>query len=415
MLTIHWNDSGFSRARINAVAAKCKSRIKQLKQVVASHDEHDAAASLLLPLDSHQVSLCKFLARTCNDTSLLVVVGIGGSNLGTMAIQQAVFGTPPGMKVRYVDTVDADMLHEAVHDIRVTLNEGKNVTINIISKSGTTTETLANAAVLLGFARHKHCKIVITTDTGSPLEHTAHTLDIPVLSIPPHVGGRYSVFSAVSLFPLAVLGVNVERLVQGAQRMLDHCLRSDVAHNPALMLASIAYLQVKNGKQVHDTFVFANDLEAYGRWYRQLLAESLGKNHHTGIIPVTSVGSTDLHSVGQLDMAGPNIQYHRFVTVRNNHEAKVPPSSFDKIVNLNGLSFAKIMSAIIHGTQTAFRNRKKPFIQIDLPDKSAETIGALLQVEMVSVMLLGYLLGVNPFNQPDVEEYKIATRKALGR
>ena len=199
--------------------------------------------------------------------------------------------------------------------------------------------------------------------------------------------------------------------------MLQNCLRSDVHSNPALLLASIAYLNSKKRK-VQDTFIFSNDLRGYGHWYRQLLGESVGKNKKAGIVPTFSLGSTDLHSIGQQDIAGPDITYYRFISVRKRHHSVDVPriKGFQKLVpHLSGKSYATIMRAIMQGAQTAFKKRKRPFVDIELPDTSAESIGGLLQVDMVTMMLLGHLLKVNPFDQPAVEEYKKVTRKLLAK
>jgi glucose-6-phosphate isomerase len=215
------------------------------------------------------------------------------------------------------------------------------------------------------------------------------------------------------LFPLAVLGVDISRLVDGAHSMLRSCLRIDIASNPALMLASIAYLQLKKEKRVHDTFVFSSQLKSAAEWYRQLLAESIGKSPASGILPTVSVGSTDLHSVGQLDIAGPNSTYYRFISVKKQPDFRIPQWAASLVPGIGGKTFRQVLNAIMKGTQAAFSARKRPFIEIELPDLSAETIGGYLQTEMVSIMLLGKLLKVNPFDQPAVEEYKKATRALL--
>ena len=416
MLTITWKNAGVSLTNIRNVAARCKSRIVELKKVVDSRTYNDAASSLVLPDDFSNVRKSQQLARKCKDAALLVVVGIGGSSLGTRAVQEAVLGNIlPGMQVLYAETVDPDLTSAIAKRIRSTIRDGKRVVINVVSKSGTTLETIANFLVLLDeFKRSKLVTIVVTTDAESPLDHLAKQNDWHLLTIPEAVGGRYSVFSAVSLFPLAVLGIDIERLVQGAQHMIGHCLRTDIASNPALLLASIAYLELKRGKTVHDTFVFSTKLEGYGKWYRQLLAESIGKTQDAGILPTVSVGSTDLHSVGQYDLAGPRMVFHRFVTV-DKFANDVHVRAEGIFSYLQGKSFTRLLDAILQGTQDAFSRHKRPFIQIAVPDLSAETIGRLLQMEMVSVMLLGHLLKVNPFDQPAVEEYKITARTLLGK
>ncbi|MBI4145572.1 hypothetical protein HY493_05215 [Candidatus Woesearchaeota archaeon] len=413
MFTIHWNDCGFSAKQVRAVAKRLLFDVHQLHHVIQERMYGNDAASVILPFDKRHVAAAKVLAKKCGNADLVIVVGIGGSNLGTLAVQQAVTGIFD-QRILYADTVDPDATHHIIDEAKRVLKSHGRVVLNAVSKSGSTTETIANFAALVDALPHSdHLHIIVTTDVGSHFEQFARSKGYDVLSIPTHVGGRYSVFSTVGLFPLAVLGVDVHRLVEGAHDALQRCLRKN-NDNPALLLAAIAYLNHQKGKRVHDTFVFSKDLEGYGRWYRQLLAESIGKGAEAGIIPTVSVGSTDLHSVGQLDLAGPDLTYYRFVTVKKTQHDLHVPDGYDALVPLSGKSFSTIMDAILKGTQAAFKRHKRPFIEISLPDKSEETIGALLQTEMVSVMLLGHLLRVNPFDQPAVEEYKNVTRKLLG-
>jgi len=420
VLTIHWKDCGFSLKQIRSVASRLERRLKELKKVVEERKYSDDAGSLVVPTDTRHVAAARVFANQCKDAELLVIIGIGGSNLGAVAVQEAVLGKYYNLRskleVLYADTVDPNSLHHITNRVKDVIKAGKKVVINAISKSGTTTETIANFEVILeAIGKDKNAFVMVTTDGGTEFEalakkHTFHTLQVPK-----HVGGRYSVFTTIGLFPLAVMGVDIERLVEGAHGMLQHCLRMDISSNPALMLAAIAYLQHKKHR-VHNTFVFSNDLHGYALWYRQLLAESIGKSPSTGIIPTISVGSTDLHSVGQLDIAGPDLSYYRFVTVTSPvHHVTVPrlQKMCRPIPTVCGKSYRDLLSAIVQGTQTAFRKHKRRFIEIELPDTDEDTIGGLLQAEMISMMLLGHLLKINPFDQPAVEEYKEATRKIL--
>jgi len=418
-LTIHWKDCGYSRRQILSVANKLQKRLKELRKIVDESNYQNDAASLILPTDYRHAAAARVYAQQCRNAALLVVVGIGGSNLGTVAVQDAALGKYYNLsaktEVLYSDTLDPDSMHHILDRTMFYLKQGQKVVINVITKSGTTAETVANMQVLLNaVGKHKNAFVVITTDSGSRLEAVARKKLLHTLPIPVKVGGRFSVLSSVGLFPLAVMGVNIERLIEGAHIMLQHCLRKDIHSNPALLLASIAYLHHKK-RPIQDTFVFSNDLIGYAAWYRQLLAESAGKGD-VGIRPTVSVGSTDLHSVGQYDIAGPDLTYYRFINVkRRKHSVTVPSSrDFNALVpHLAGKSYARIMDAILKGTQTAFRKRKRPFVEVEMSNLDEESIGGLLQVDMVTTFLLCHLLNVDPFNQPAVEEYKSATRKLL--
>jgi glucose-6-phosphate isomerase len=206
--------------------------------------------------------------------------------------------------------------------------------------------------------------------------------------------------------------------------MRDACLTGKVSENPAAILASLLHRHRRAGKRIHDHFVFRTDLEGVGKWYRQLLAESIGKQYNAsgtvvvreGITPTVSIGSTDLHSVGQLYFGGPRDKFFRIVSVNpeNGEQPIVKSADFDSLgVPISGNTPGGLMDAIILGTQQAMKKQGLPFVSVRLQDTTERTIGKLLQLEMVEVMLLGHLLGVNPYDQPAVENYKRETRQIL--
>jgi glucose-6-phosphate isomerase len=362
----------------------------------------------------------------------LVVVGIGGSNLGTMAVQEAVLGKlydqlTPSTKVLYADTVDPDYLNNILALVEPVLEKERNVVLCIVSKSGTTTETVANAEVLIESLRkhgknHQKCVVVIS-DKDSKLWKIALREGFNVLETPVKVGGRYSVFSPVGLFPLGVLGINMDELLAGAKSMRDACVDTNIERNPAAMSATVQYVHHEVGRSISDVFLFANDLESLGKWCRQLMAESLGKEFskegamvNVGITPTVSIGSTDLHSMAQLYLGGPYDKFTTFVSVENNNShVNVPRlKGYSRLVDgIQGKSLADIMHAMLEGTKEAFRKGGRPFMEIGLPCKSEYFLGQFLQFKMMETMYLAYLLDVNPFDQPNVESYKEETRKIL--
>jgi glucose-6-phosphate isomerase len=244
-----------------------------------------------------------------------------------------------------------------------------------------------------------------------------------VLEIPKKVGGRYSVFSPVGLFPLGLLGINIERLLDGTKCMKEACIDTNIEENPAAISAAIQYLHYTSGKNISDLFLFANDLEFLGKWCRQLMAKSLGKEFNKkgetvniGITPAISIGSTDLHLMAQLYLGGSYDKFTMFLSVENsNSQINVQTlKGYSKLVyGIQGKSLESIMSAIAEGTKAAFRKGKRPFMEVKLPCKSEYPIGQFLQFKMMETIYLGYLLGVNPFDQPNVENYKEETQKIL--
>ncbi len=414
-------------------AERLKPLIRNMANAISGGCEGDMA-SLYLPDD--RLMLGK--VRKVIDENLLlkpaflIVVGIGGSNLGTIAVQEAVLGKlynqlTTATKVLYADTVDSDSINNIITLIKPVLEKGGNIILNVISKSGTTTETIANAEVLIDLLRrhkkdYKKC-ITVTSDKDSELWNIAIREGFNVLEIPKKVGGRYSVFSPIGQFPLGLLGIDIEQLLDGAKCMRTACIETNIENNPAAISAAIQYLHYEGGKNISDLFLFANDLESLGKWWRQLMAESLGKEFNKkgetvniGITPVISIGSTDLHSMAQLYLGGPYDKFTTFLSIENsNSHIKVPMlKEYSKLIyGIQGKSLESVMSAIVEGTKTAFRKGKRPFVEIKLPCKSEYSIGQFLQFKMIEVIFLGYLLGVNPFDQPNVESYKEETRKIL--
>ncbi|MEM2914068.1 MAG: hypothetical protein QXH91_01510, partial [Candidatus Bathyarchaeia archaeon] len=266
-----------SKEEIFETAEKLTHEVENMVSVI-SKGYDDERAFINLPSDRDMLSKVEQMVKEKSRVKpeYLVVVGIGGSNLGTMAVQEAVFGKlhnqiSPSVKVLWADTVDSDFINSIAKIVESTLREGKNIILNAISKSGTTTETAVNFKVLLDLLKkHKedYAKyVVITTDKDSEFWNLSLDEGFSVLEIPEKVVGRYSVFSSVGLFPLGLLGINVEQLLAGARSMRDLCLNKNVEKNPATITAAIQYLHYKGGKNISDLFLFSNDLESLGKWY----------------------------------------------------------------------------------------------------------------------------------------------------
>ena len=381
----------------------------------------------------------------------VMVIGIGGSNLGTWAVYDALGVSPPatgspeiaegifgvnrggvrggesGVPLSFYDTAHVRVLKEACSRMRGIYREGGEVLINVISKSGATSETMMNSLVLIdclkSLTKNWRDSVVVTTEPLSKLDNWAKVHSIPSLPNPSHVGGRWSVFSAVGLFPLALAGVDIKKLRKGSVRALRRCLSDDASHNMALQSAASIHHAMKKGIAMHNLFVFNADMERLGKWYRQLVGESLGKEHdlsgrivHAGITPLVTIGSTDLHSMFQLLLGGPADKFTTFVKVLSKQDVSIPhiDEQFDAIVpELNKRSVAEVMDAIYAGAVRSFADRQLPFVEVELERLDEESIAEFLQFKMVETMLLARLMHVNAFDQPNVEEYKKITRELL--
>jgi len=432
-IVFSYNNSLISSTERAYAAEKLLEEVECMNNAVPLRYEGDRG-SINLPDDKQALKKVKALVEEKKKLKprYLVVVGIGGSNLGTMAVQEAVLGKlynqlDPNIKVLYADTVDSDLINDIAKIIEPILKKGENIIINGVSKSGETTETIANFEILVELLK-KYKKdyekyVIVTSDKNSKFWDFALGKGFALLEIPKKIGGRYSVFSPVGLFPLGLIGIDIDQLLRGARDMKDRCLDINLLNNPAVVSATLIYLHYKKGENIHDLFLFSNDLESVGKWHRQLMGESIGKEFnkdkksvYEGITPTVSIGSVDLHSMAQIYLGGPYDKFTTFVNVKqNNSDVTVPDiSEYSKLAEVvQGRKLKEVMNAILRGAQTAFKKGERPFMEIILPDKLEYSIGQLLQFKMMEMMYLGFLLRINPFDQPNVEDYKIETRKIL--
>jgi glucose-6-phosphate isomerase len=422
------------QVQVLAEAVTLTPYIEHLRGVVEQGTYNDPEASINLSSDMVLLGQVQVLVKEKCTPHLkyIFVVGIGGSNLGTKAIYDALYGMHDMVPTRrpkmiFVDTVNAMMLESYVHDIIATLASKDEYLLVTISKSGGTTETLANTEILIDALHaqlgHSLDRTVVITDEGSAYWQAAQEKELAHLAIPAQVGGRYSVFSAVGLFPLALLGLDTSALRQGACDMRSACLAIDTTQNPAALSAAVLAGAYRTGRYINDNFVFNSELESLGKWYRQLMGESIGKERtvndevvHTGLTPTVSIGSTDLHSVGQLYLGGPKDKITTFIYSADTSNALSIPTMriFPSIVGMiTGKKTSDIMNAILKGVQVAYNKNELPFMEVQLAGITPYELGAFMQFKMIEMMYLGKLFNVNPFDQPNVESYKVETKKLL--
>lgn len=355
--------------------------------------------------------------------TLVVLIGIGGSSLGTLAVYEALrqarncVGNAP--RLLCADTIDGQLTSALLAEIEQEWRRGGKVLSIVVSKSGTTMETLINAACCFEITK-KHSQnyaqwITIITDYDSPLWKLGKTEKFQLLEVPKSVGGRFSVFSAVGLFPLAVLGIDVEKLLAGARA----AVQKEAHIRAASELAACAYRQYERGLHVHDMFTFVPSLYACGQWWRQLVGESLGKERvgrePVGITPTVSLGTNDLHSVAQLYLAGPDERFTLFVACEQQAaDVVMPENMFSELARLDkGLSVDRVHQAIFGGVCAAYEQKQRAFMTLVFDEITAYEVGCFLQLQMMSVVYLGVLFEINVFDQPQVELYKQKTRERL--
>ncbi|MEK7452548.1 MAG: hypothetical protein AAB664_04365 [Patescibacteria group bacterium] len=360
----------------------------------------------------------------------VVVIGIGGSNLGTKAIYDALrlyTSSEHACTLIFLESVSSGALL-STSTLLKSFQDPEAFLLVTISKSGGTTETIVNMEALFETLQTSYKKdvlekrCVVISDEGSKFWLAAKEKHIDCLAIPKMVGGRFSVFSAVGLFPLALVGINVRALLEGAKMAIENGLSRDTLKNHALISACTTFIHAKKSRSIHNSFFFAPELESLGKWYRQLMGESIGKEKdlegkivHTGLTPIISIGSTDLHSMAQLYFGGADDKFTNIISVQKSKRVSVPKSLlFPNLVDhLTSKSFDDVMSAIVGGVCATYKKINRPFLSIELEHIHEQELGYYLQFRMIEMMYLAELLNVNCFDQPNVELYKVETRKLL--
>lgn len=360
------------------------------------------------------------------DPALIILIGIGGSSLGFQAVYQSL-PRANACPIVVVDTIDAAYFNTVYRYAEQLLQDKYSVVIVVVSKSGTTTEVAANFQVLYNLlVQYKNEKaseyVIAITDDSSVLCRVARACNFKLIALPAHVPGRYSVFTAAGLFPLALAGVDYTQLVAGARDVSSH-ITHNREDNIALYSALLMYAHYHKGTFVQDTFFFGTSYAALGGWYRQLVAESLAKQdahkRPVGILPTISLGTNDLHSVVQRYLAGPvDSIFFTFVQSQAlvaSHTITPLPESQVLVEHLAGATMNEVLAAIKQGVYQAFVESARPFVVLTLPAIDAYWLGQFLQYKMIEVIYASALLEVNPFNQPHVELYKKYTRALLAQ
>ena len=358
------------------------------------------------------------------DSEVLVVAGIGGSYLGARAVIEAVKGLyhneiENGLKIYFCgNSISPTYLNNII-----SLCKGKRFSINVISKSGTTTETSLAFRVLRKLLEDEvgveeaNKRIYATTDRAKgTLKQLADAQGWPTFVVPDDVGGRYSVLSAVGLLPIAAAGISIDELMKGAADAMERfsVLSED---NDAYKYAAIRNILYRKGKAVEILECYEPDFTLMNEWYKQLFGESEGKDDK-GIFPSAATFSTDLHSLGQFIQDGSKLMFETVMHI------KTPKSDLflepDKD-NLDGLNFLtnQNMSVVnekaYQGTILAHTEGGVPNIVIDVDKLDEENLGEMIYFFEKACAISGYMLGVNPFNQPGVESYKKNMFALLGK
>lgn len=346
-----------------------------------------------------------------------ILIGIGGSSLGPEVLIRALAHSSP-KKFYLVDHLDSDRLQRVMDEI-----DPKKTCLVIVSKSGNTYESLASFLIVrdflkkeLGIGYRRHV-VVITDPIQGPLRKMVAEEKLESFSIPSGVGGRFSVLTAVGLFPAAFFGIDVEDLVAGARAMDETSQRDDLLENSPALSATLHYLfATKKGRGLRVMMTYHEALHSYGDWFAQLWAESLGKKMSlkgkiimAGSTPIPAEGVRDQHSQLQLYLEGPQDKVVNFVTVDRGANLlipKAPASLGERGRQLEGKGLGDLLKIEQEATISALVEEKRPCLAIRIPEVSAYTLGQLFMMAEIETAIAGALWGINPFDQPAVEIIK---------
>ena len=405
-------DIGVSRDALDTLddrVARAHDRIAQGRA-----DDEFGYASLNLPARTDPDAIRSAVADL-TDAEAILTVGIGGSALGAATISQALGGIEGGgadaPPLYVLDNVDPAAVRERLADLPL-----EKTAVNVVSRSGTTAETLSNFLVVREAMAEAGVdwteRTVVTTGEAGPLHDLAAAEGLPELDVPAGVPGRFSALSAVGLVPAAIQGHDIEAVLAGGQAAADS-LSGSLFSCPAYAYGAVAYALDQRGASVDVMMPYAERLECFAEWFAQLWAESLGKDN-LGQTPARALGATDQHSQLQLYRAGPTDKLVTLVRPRERPDRTIPETEVEGLSYLGGSTLGDLLDAEFAATEASLAAAGQPNVRIEIDRLDARGVGELLYAMEAACVLAGELYGVETFDQPAVEWGKRAARGLLG-
>ena len=377
--------------------------------------------------DKEEFKRIKIAAEKIKKNSdILIVIGIGGSYLGARAAIE--FIKSPVYNNLKKDTPDIYFAGNNISTTALTellaICDGKDISINVISKSGTTTEPAIAFRVFKKLLIDKYGvlgakeRIFVTTDKAKgTLKAFSDEAGYETFVVPDNIGGRYSVLTAVGLLPIAVAGIDIDLMMKGASDARKACTSENYQSNPAMQYATVRNVLYNENKTVEILVGYEPYMLMLNEWWKQLYGESEGKDRK-GIFPASVIFSTDLHSLGQYIQDGKRFIFETVINIKDSGAAFTIPHDDANVDGLNFLSGKELdfvnKSAML-ATLIAHNDGEVPNILIDVDDRTAYSFGYLVYFFEMACAISGYMLGVNPFNQPGVEDYKKNMFALLGK
>lgn len=421
MIKFEYNNSSIDDRMIFDLDEKVKECHKWIEENKEKEDEFLGWVDLPVNYDKEEFRRIKKAAKKIQkDSDYLIVIGIGGSYLGARAVIEAIKGCFDSMipcderKTPKIIYAGNNLSPNYLHDLLELIAE-KDVSINVISKSGTTTEPAIAFRILREAIETKYGvdeakkRIYVTTDKNKgALKSLATEEKYETFVIPDNVGGRFSVLTAVGLLPIAASGINIDMLIKGAADARDKYSDQDVKFNDCYKYAIIRNLLYNSGKRIEILANYEPSLHYITEWWKQLYGESEGKDEK-GIFPAGVDFTTDLHSMGQYIQDGNRNLIETVICIDESKESIILAEDKENIDGLNylaGKDLDYINKKAMEGTIEAHVNGNVPNMKITIEELDEENLGHLIYFFEKACAISGLILGVNPFNQPGVEEYK---------
>ena len=402
------------------------AELRRIHQLVAQRSrggmEAEYASLNLHAVMPDSLASIEAMAAQLRHFEHVVVIGIGGSSLGAKAVHHAVTAVrpdPSAPALHFLENIDPYRLHDILRNLKV-----QNVGVICVSKSGGTVETAIQYLILrewlekeLGKDGARANQWIVTDPAGGWLRELAGREGLPSLPVPPKVGGRFSVLTAVGLLPLAVAGIDIRALLAGAADNAERCATDDVGANPALEIAALFYLfDINKAKRVSIMMPYADPLELIVDWYRQLWAESLGKRMETrpghppaGTLPVRAMGAVDQHSQLQMYLESRLDKIFTFLALDSwdlDFSIPLPEENRKYFPYLAGKTMGQVLEAEFQATRQVITEAGHPNMTLRLPALNEHVIGQLIDLYQRITVYTGLLYGINPLDQPAVEKGK---------
>ncbi len=376
------------------------NRKDEIKEKLFSNHPMTAWTNIDTTISKEEIKKIKIIRDKIikEKVDILIVIGIGGSFLGAKAIIDSLnpyFSSKKPEIIFAGTTLSGKYLENLLNYI-----EGKNVYVNVISKSGNTLETAITFDLIEDYMKKTYTnykeRIIVTTDKeNNSLRKKAVVENYETLNVPQNIGGRFSCLSVVGLLPVAISGIDIDKLLDGARNATKYL-------DDAFIYANIRYNLEKENRVVELITIYEENLESFGSWISQLFGETQGKNG-LGILPVTNVYTKNLHSIGQYLQEGRKICFETVLKILKSSSLQTKEK----------LSLQKLNNIVLEQVATAHKEGQTPSLIIEVDEMNEYTLGELIYFFFLTAAIGGYLLEINPFNQPGVERYKYLVNEEL--